>query len=147
MSEARTKPKRKFYLIKKELNSVDFQNKEKLEHDQAYLEKMKLVSSLVIETPCSSIESTTISNNSKYHQISMPQKTSSTSGVGNSVMAFLDSMDIHQLDFRGMLEATRKNQFSNRANIFAKINKPQNQGSSLLKRRLERVNKLSLSQE
>ena len=139
MKDAKRTTKRKFFSIKKDYNSMEVQKKAQAEREQKYKEMMKQTASLTIETPWNT-DAAESNTNYKYHKINISKSTCVGNDKADSVMSFLDTMDIHQLDFSGMLKENTVSQSRPKvAGLFAKTRKTQNQGSNLLNRRKNRL--------
>ena len=139
MKDAKRTTKRKFVSIKKDFNSMEVQKKAQAEREQKYEEMKRQTQSLTIETPWNT-DSAESNTNYKYHKISISKSTCVGNDKADKVISFLDFMDIHQLDFSGMLkEGIVSKSGPKVAGLIAKTRKTQNQGSSLLNRRKNRL--------
>ena len=139
MKDAKRTTKRKFFSIKKDFNSMEVQKKAQAERDQKCRDMMRPTASLTIETPWNT-DAAESNTNYKYHKINVSKSTCVGNEQADKVMSFLDTMDIHQLDFAGMLKDNTVSQARPKvAGLIAKTRKTQNQGSSLLNRRKNRL--------
>ena len=147
MNQAKKTIRRKFTSIKK-----DFKSEEESKQREAFAKKkygaMRAnVSNLKVDTAWNT-DAGESSNNYKYHQIHISKSAFVHDSKAEGILSFLDDMKIHQIDFSGMLSCTQLNKTKSKfGEMMKRSANKQNQGSSLLSRRMNRVNKLSCKQD
>ena len=142
MQDSNTKkPRRKYGKIKKTCASVEEAKEQQANNSKLIQEKLKSLSilkSLKVDTPWTTGSSDEGSNGYLYYKIQQAKKSKKCSNKFDTINQFLDSFNINQIDFSGLLRDTKFKQDSN--TLFKKAqemskNKPFNKPSGLLMRR------------